>query len=307
MEYVLQTSNLTKIYGAKTVVSKVSINVPKGGIYGLIGRNGAGKTTLLRMAAGLCAATSGSLERFKSADAAKSLKRMGALIEQPALHLKMSAAENLEYYRLLLGVPEKSKIAELLSIVGLADAGRKKAVHFSLGMKQRLGIAIALLGDPDMLVLDEPINGLDPQGVSEVRDLIRTLNRSHDMTILISSHILSELSKIASHYGIIENGILLQELTTEALEQACRRCIRLTVDDIKRASGILETALKLVSYDIPDKNTIRVFEYTDIGRLNTTLVQAGVTVTGIQYAGNDIENYFLNLIAGGTEREKHFS
>jgi ABC-2 type transport system ATP-binding protein len=215
MEYVLQTKSLTKQYKSFQALSGLSMHVPKGAIYGFVGKNGAGKTTLIRLICGLQEPTSGdySLYGIDSRDKAitKSRRRMGAVVETPSIYLDMTAEENLKQQYLILGLPSYEGIPELLKLVGLNNTGRKKAKHFSLGMKQRLGIAVALCGDPDFLVLDEPVNGLDPQGIVEIRELILKLNRERQITVLISSHILDELSKLATHYGIIDGGHMVKE------------------------------------------------------------------------------------------------
>lgn len=302
MEYVLQTDSLTKIYGHTKVVNAVSMHVKKGSIYGFIGKNGAGKTTFMRMAAGLAAPDAGSMTLFGSGNLEKQRVRIGTLIESPGLYPGMTAEENLETVRRSLGILERSRIRELLELTGLSDTGRKKTKHFSMGMKQRLGIAIALLRNPDFLILDEPINGLDPAGIKEVRDLLLRLNHEKQITILISSHILGELSKIATHYGIIRNGSLIQEFDTDGLEQHCRRCLRLVVDQPHQSAGILERILHIHNYDVPDPHTLRIFErLDDSADINRTLVQNGVSLKESYLAGQDLEGYFMELTGSSAE------
>jgi ABC-2 type transport system ATP-binding protein len=228
MEYVLQTHGLTKQYKHFQALSGLSMHVPKGAIYGFVGKNGAGKTTLIRLICGLQEPTAGDFTLYgiqnSTRDIVKSRRRMGAVVETPSIYLDMTAEENLKQQYLILGLPSYEGIQELLKLVGLENTGRKKAKHFSLGMKQRLGIAVALCGDPDFLVLDEPVNGLDPQGIVEIRELILKLNRERQITVLISSHILDELSKLATHYGIIDGGHMVKELSAEELDNLCRKC-----------------------------------------------------------------------------------
>lgn len=208
MEYAIQSFNLDKIYRRKKVLENVSINVPRGSIYGLVGRNGAGKTTLMRVLCGLAEVSKGNYRLFNSENLNEGYKRLGILIEKPGIFGDMTAIDNMEYFRKLYGIPEEECMKELLEAVGLDWKNKKKVKNFSLGMKQRLGIAISLIGNPDLLILDEPINGLDPQGVFEIRKLLIKLNEEKGVTIFISSHILSELFKMATNYGIIENGNL---------------------------------------------------------------------------------------------------
>lgn len=297
MEYVLKTDSLTKIYGHSKVVNAVSMHVEKGSIYGFIGKNGAGKTTFMRMAAGLAAPSAGSMTLFGSSNLEKQRIRIGTLIENPGLYANMTAQENLETVRLSLGIPDRSRIKELLELTGLSDTGKKKTKHFSMGMKQRLGIAISLLRNPDFLILDEPINGLDPAGIKEVRDLLLRLNREKQITILISSHILGELSKIATHYGIIRNGCLIQEFDTNELEQNCRRCLKVIVDHPQQAAGILERTLNIHNYDVPQPDMLRIFEeLPNSAEINRVLIQNGVSLKESYLAGQDLEGYFMELL-----------
>lgn len=297
MEYVLKTDSLTKIYGHSKVVNAVSMHVEKGSIYGFIGKNGAGKTTFMRMAAGLASPSAGSMTLFGSSNLEKQRIRIGTLIESPGLYAGMTAQENLETVRLSLGIPDRSRTKELLELTGLSDTGKKKTKHFSMGMKQRLGIAIALLRNPDFLILDEPINGLDPAGIKEVRDLLLRLNREKQMTILISSHILGELSKIATHYGIIRNGCLIQEFDTNELEQNCRRCLKIIVDHPQQAAGILERTLNIHNYDVPQPDMLRIFEVLEnSAEINRILIQNGVSLKESYLAGQDLEGYFMELL-----------
>lgn len=300
MEYLLQTNGLTKQYGRKNAVDHVNLHVRQGAIYGLIGRNGAGKTTILRMIAGLASPTAGEIALFGETGkrALYMTSRIGTLIETPGLYPNMSAAENLRLKCLALGVRKKGVIAELLDTVGLNGAGNKRVKNFSLGMKQRLGIALALVGDPDLLVLDEPINGLDPQGIVEVRETLARLNRERGITFIVSSHILEELSKIATDYGIIHNGVLLQELTQEELLTRCSERIELRTDDTKRACVVLEE-MGIRSYKVADAGTIQIFErLNDSGSITMQLAQKGIKTLSITVRNEALEDYYLNLTGG---------
>lgn len=297
---LLETRNLTKQYGHYKAVNGVSLHIKKGAIYGFIGRNGAGKTTCLKMISGLAEATDGEIELFgyKGKDLRQIRSRVGCLIEAPGLYDSMTAYENLNIKCKLFGIKKKGYIEEILRVVGLDNVGRKKTKHFSLGMKQRLGIGLALVGEPDLLVLDEPINGLDPQGIAEIRDTILRLKNERSMTICISSHILEELSKIATDYGIIHNGSLLQELTREELMKKCSERMELTLDNPRGAIPVLD-AMGFVNYQVVDKERIHIFERLNESALvNMELAKAGIPVKGISITSEELETYFLNLTGG---------
>ena len=299
-ELLLQTRNLTKQYGRHRAVDDVNMHIKKGAIYGFIGRNGAGKTTCLKMISGLSAPSYGEIEMFgyKGKDLQKVRSRVGCLIEAPGLYGNMSAFDNLNIKCKLTGIKKKGYIEELLKTVGLDAVGEKKTKHYSLGMKQRLGIALALVGEPDLLILDEPINGLDPQGIVEVRETIQKLAKERGMTICISSHILEELSKIATDYGIIHNGCLVQELTREELMKKCSERIELTLDNPKQAIPVLDD-MGFNSYQVIDKEHIHIFERLgESANLNMELAKAGIPVKGISITSEELENYFLRLTGG---------
>lgn len=299
MEYILKTNNISKVYGGNKVVKNINMNIEKGAIYGFIGKNGAGKTTFMRMVAGLAAPTEGSMELFGSTELEKQRKRIGTLIEHAGVYNNMTARENLEIVRRSFGVTEKNAVTDMLAFVGLADTGKKKVKNFSMGMKQRLGIAIALFCNPDFLILDEPINGLDPEGIIEIRELLLKLNKERNMTILISSHILGELSKIATHYGIIRSGELIEEFEAGALQERCRRCQKLIVDNDELAVSILEEKLGIHNYDVPQEGIIRVFDHFDLQEsMNRELIQGGVNIRESYLAGQDLEGYFMELLGG---------
>ncbi len=296
MEYVLTTENVTKVYGKNKVVNRVNMHMKKGSIYGFIGKNGAGKTTFMRMVAGLAAPTEGEIELFGSKNLERERMRVGCLIENPGAFAHMTAKENLEIIRRQFGISEPA-VDSMLEFVGLAEAGRKKVKNFSMGMKQRLGIAVALLRNPDFLILDEPINGLDPEGIIEIRELLLKLNKEREISILISSHILGELSKIASDYGIIRDGVLVDEFEADELENRCRRCQKIIVDQPELAAGILEEQLHIKGYDIPEQNTIRIFDDLEkAAETNRALILGGVNIKESYFAGQDLEGYFMELL-----------
>lgn len=297
MDYILKTENLTKVYGKKKVVNAVSMHVKKGDIYGFIGKNGAGKTTFMRMVAGLAAPNEGEMELFGKKDLEKQRVRIGTLIENPGVYPNMTARDNLEIARRSYGITDKNAVDEMLAFVGLADTGKKKVKHFSMGMKQRLGIAIALFKNPDFLILDEPINGLDPAGIKEIRDLLLKLNQEKQITILISSHILGELSKVATRYGIIRDGSLIEEFAAEELSEKCCRCQKLAVDDTQKASVLLEEKLHITEYDVPEPGVLRIFGHLDeTAKVNRELIESGVEVVESYLAGQDLEGYFMELL-----------
>ncbi|MDF2543723.1 MAG: bcrA [Herbinix sp.] len=296
MEYVLQTENLTKVFGKKPAVRQVKLNVKKGDIYGFIGKNGAGKTTLIRMAAGLASPSEGTIHLFESNDLDEQRKKVGTMIENPAVYPHLTAKQNLTNYCYLLGLDPKEHVEPMLQFVGLTDTGKKKAKNFSLGMKQRLAIGIALLNNPEFLMLDEPINGLDPTGIKEIREMILKLNKEKSITILISSHILGELSKIATRYGVINDGCMIDEFTKEELEERCTQALEIKVDDLKRSEEIIRK-LGITDYKVLDENKLRM--QTNIeraGEINTELAKSGVMVMSSTVVGMDLEDYFMNLM-----------
>lgn len=300
MDYVLQTDGLTKRYRKSLALDGLTMRVPKGAIYGFVGKNGAGKTTLIRLICGLQAATSGSFAlygvRNDSPEISRSRRRMGAIVEAPAIYADMTAEENLRQQYLVLGLPSFDGIDELLKLVGLENAGKKKVKRFSLGMKQRLGIAVALVGNPDFLVLDEPVNGLDPQGIVELRELILKLNRERQITVLISSHILDELSRLATHYGIIDHGRMVKELSAEELDAACRKCARVEVSDIAALSRVLD-AMGL-EYKIISDNTADIYAKVNVTRLVLALVKENCEVLSMTERDESLESYFISLTGG---------
>lgn len=298
--YLLCTRGLTKKFGHYNAVDHVNLHIPKGSIYGFIGRNGAGKTTCLKMISGLSTPTEGEIEIFgyKGLELGRMRSRIGCLIEAPGLYENMTAYENLKTKCLFCGIHKKGYIEDILEMVGLADTGKKKTKHFSMGMKQRLGIGLALVGEPDLLVLDEPINGLDPQGIAEIRATLYRLQQERSLTILISSHILEELSKIATDYGIIHNGTLLQELTKEELMRRCGERIEITLDVPEKAVPVLDR-LGFTKYQVTDKTHIQIYErLNESAMLNMELSKVGIPVRGIVITSEELESYYLNLTGG---------
>ncbi|MGN0495745.1 MAG: ATP-binding cassette domain-containing protein [Lachnospiraceae bacterium] len=301
MDYILKTNHLTKKYKNFQALDGLTMNVPKGSIYGFVGKNGAGKTTLLRLICGLQEPTSGDFTLYGIRNDNKSIinsrRRMGAVIENPSIYPDMTAEDNLKQQYLILGLPSFDGIRDLLKLVGLENTGKKKAKDFSLGMKQRLGIAIALAGDPDFLVLDEPVNGLDPQGIVELRELILKLNREKQITVLISSHILDELSKLATHYGIIDNGHMVKELSAIELDAACRKCVRMEVTNTSALSRVLDSMN--LDYKIISDTTADVFAKINVTRLTTALANENCEVVSMQERDESLESYYISLIGGG--------
>lgn len=300
MEYVLQTNALKKVYKNYTALQNLSMHVPKGSIYGFVGKNGAGKTTLIRLVCGLQRETNGEILLYgtssRQKEIAKVRRRIGAVIETPSIYLNMTAKENLKEQYRILGLPSYDGIEELLSLVGLSDTGKKKAGNFSLGMRQRLGIAIALAGNPDFLILDEPVNGLDPQGIIEMREMILKLNRERGITVLISSHILDELSRLATHFGFIDRGHIVKEISAEELDRACRKCTHLIVSDTKILSCVLDE-LKM-EYTILSQEEADVFDTVNVTELVLKLAARNCEVKQIRQREESLENYYINLLGG---------
>ena len=300
MEYVLKVNALCKSYKNFKALNGFTMNVPKGAIYGFVGKNGAGKTTLIRLICGLQEPTSGeyALYGLKNTDKEilKSRRRMGAVVETPSIYLDLTAVDNLKEQYRILGIPSYDSIPELLRLVGLENTKNKKAKNFSLGMRQRLGIAIALAGDPDFLVLDEPANGLDPQGIIEMRELILKLNREHQITVLISSHILDELSRLATHYGFIDNGRMVKEISAEELEASCRKCVRLEVTNVKALVRVLDEMK--IDYIIISDNVADVFAKVNVSKLTLALSKENCEVVSIQEREESLESYYVSLIGG---------
>ncbi|MCI8546725.1 MAG: ATP-binding cassette domain-containing protein [Clostridia bacterium] len=296
---VLETINLTKKYKKFIALDNASITIKKSDIYGLIGRNGAGKTTLMKVITTLTNKTSGEFKLFDSSDSelTESKRRIGCLIENPAFFPNMSAYKNLKYYAIQKGIIDEKQIDEALKLVNLNEVKNKKFKTFSLGMKQRLGIALAILDNPDFIILDEPINGLDPIGISDLRETFKKLNEERDITILISSHILSELYAVATKFCIIEKGKVIKELTKEELDLECSKCIVIKTDNVKKAATVLEKELKTTNYKVIDDKEIRLYDYLEQSNsVNKSLIKNDVNVMSIAETGISLEDYFKEVI-----------
>ena len=298
MDYVLETKSLLKSYRHVEALSGVDMHVPKDSIYGLVGRNGAGKTTLMRVVAGMQKENGGTYLLFgvdkNSREIKKERKRVGAMIESPAIFHDLSAEDNLKMQYRILGLPSFDTIPEILSTVGLENTGNKKAGSFSFGMKQRLGIAMAIAGNPDLLILDEPINGLDPEAIVEMRELILRLNREMNMTIIVSSHILDELAKVATYYGFIDSGRMVKEVSAVDMEKEYRKALRIKVESIEKAAIALTSLGN--DYSVIDDNTLDIFG--DIGIKEVLDVLSGAGIKDIEKRNENLEGYFINTMGG---------
>ena len=294
MDTILKTNALVKKYGETTILNNINMTINRGDIYGFVGKNGAGKTTFMRTVLSLTSPTSGEIKLFGDKTIEEVGLRVGSLIEAPGLYKNSTAYENLKRFSIIYGADEE-KIPEILELVGLANTGNKKAKDFSLGMRQRLGIAIALLGDPEILLLDEPINGLDPAGIKDIRDLILKLNKEKNITFLISSHLLDELAKVVTKYGFINNGTLFEEIEAKSLLEKCKQQVVIEVDDTKKALSILETMIDKKLIKTKD-NTILIDSKEDTAFINTKLVNGGVSVSSIYSNSISLEDYFMERI-----------
>ena len=296
--FAVETTALTKTYKGKNAVSHLDLRVREGAIYGFIGRNGAGKSTTLKMLCGLAAPTSGEIRLFgKPVNDPISARRVGCLIESTGLYPNMTARKNMIMKAKCMGLADEKNVDQVLGIVGLSDTGSKKAKFFSMGMKQRLGIALALLGNPDLLILDEPINGLDPEGIREIRQLIQELNEQ-GKTLIISSHILGELSRISTHYGIIKDGQLTEQISREDLEKKCKDYYQVEVDNTKRALALITEQKPQVNAEVYDNRTLRLYDLKDGAWLNRLFVENQVQVYSSGFHHMDLEEYFLYRMDG---------
>lgn len=298
-EVILSMKDVTKIYNETKALDKVSIEINRGDIYGIIGNNGAGKTTIMRIISGQSFVSSGTMELFgsKDDDVRKQRKRLGCLIENPGFCYSMTAYENLEYFRIQFGIPGKENINKVLEEVGLRDCGKKKYKDFSLGMKQRLGIALAILNSPELLILDEPTNGLDPEGIIEIRNILINLNKKKNTTILISSHILSELSNIATKYGFLKNGKIIEEISMEDLQRKCENYIDITVDKVEAMCIVLEKELNYKNYKVYANNHIHLYQgIDDIKKICETAVLNNIGILEVVRKVKNLENYYMNMM-----------
>jgi ABC-2 type transport system ATP-binding protein len=301
-EFAIRTINLSKKYGRDFAVENLNLNIRLGEIYGFIGKNGAGKTTAIRMITGVAAPSSGEIQLFDKhtqSEVEMARKRIGVLMDHPAIYPNMTTYENLEVYRLQRGIPGRECIEKVSELLQLEEFKNKKVKNFSLGMKQKLGIAIALLGDPELLILDEPINGLDPVVIVEIRELLKKLRKDKNTTILISSHILSELYQLATCFGIIHEGRLLEELTLKELDEKCKVSLNIKVDDTNKAVLILENKLNTRNFKVLQDNTIKVYDYIDdVKTVSKIITSNGVNIEQLVSKGDSLEDYFVNLIGG---------
>lgn len=302
---ILEANSLTKQYRHTLALDRINLRIEKGKIYGFIGQNGAGKTTFLRLIAGLSYPTAGSISLWGKSggtEIQQQRKRMGCMIETPALYPNLTAYQNLEVQRIQRGIPDKGVIAKYLEMTGIEDTGKKAVKNFSLGMRQRLGIAAALLNAPEFLILDEPINGLDPAGIVEIRNLLKRLNREYGMTILVSSHILEELYQTASRFILIHKGRIIEEISDGELNERCRRHIAIRAKETERALLVLEENLHTENLQLMPDGTIRLYEYLDnteaVARI---LMEAGVLVTSLNLSGDTLEDYFLGKVGAACE------
>lgn len=302
-EYVIQTTNLVKDFKKFRAVDNVNLNIKRGEIYGLIGKNGAGKTTLLKMITSLISKTEGKISLFgaeNQKEYTNQLRRVGSVIETPVAYPNLTAEQNLKYYCTQYGVADTSMVQKTLQKVGLKDTGKKKFKDFSLGMKQRLGIAIALIGNPDLLILDEPINGLDPIGIMEFRQLMEKLNQEEQVTIIISSHILSELYHVATTFGFIEKGQLINELTKTEFDELVNEAVSFKVEDVTQAVTVMENTFADISYKVLDDKEVRIYNHlNDAAQINMQLNLAGLPVFEMARKGADLEEYFKDLVMTG--------
>ena len=299
-EIICQTKDLCKNYKNVHVLENVNLSIKRGEIYGLIGENGAGKSTLIRILTGLAFKSSGGINLFGKTERLQCERaKIGCTVEMPALYKDMTAEQNLEIQRVQRGIPNKKCISKTLELVGLDNTNEKKVNNFSLGMKQRLSLAIALLGEPEFLILDEPVNGLDPTGIIELREMLKKLTKENHVTILISSHILSELNQLATCYGFLHHGKLLRQITAAQLGEECKRHIKLKTNDTKRAATIIEEYLKIKNFSVYPDNYIRIYEkLEEIHSISKTLFSNGIIVEELSIQGVDLETYFENLIGG---------
>lgn len=299
-EYAVRTKNLSKIYGKKAAVSHMNMEVKAGDIYGFIGPNGSGKSTTLKMCCGLVHPNEGEITLYDMPVTDQMARsRVGMLIEDAGVYPNLSARDNMILNAKCLGLTDMCSVDRILDLVNLTDAGKKKTKQFSMGMKQRLGIAMALLGNPDLLILDEPINGLDPEGIREIRECLIRLNEEAGKTILISSHILGELSKIATRYGVIKNGTLIEQISKQKLEEKCRDYLNVNVDQADKAVALLSEQVPGINYEVYDRNEIHVFDFLDAAAITALLVQNDISVHACSLHQLDLEQYFFELMEGG--------
>lgn len=302
MEYVMELDGLTKSFRKRKAVDNFTLKMEKGHIYGLIGPNGAGKTTIMKMMAGLTEPDSGTMKFFGSDEVDSKRKRMSFIIEEPYMEYNMTARDNMKYLMYLRGVADENRVDELLDFVGLRDTGRKVAGQFSLGMRQRLGLAMSLISKPEIMILDEPINGLDPEGILDIRNMLADLVRNEKMTILISSHILKELSALCTDYAIVREGCLIEELSAEELERKTRSYVVLKTNDIGKTTAILEEKLDIHEYKVTYENEIMIYERLgEIEKISQTVTDNNLVITRLNPEGESLEEYYIGRVGGDNE------
>lgn len=302
MKDIIKTYNLSKKYGENYALKDVNLTVKQGDIYGLVGNNGAGKTTLLRLLTGQAKNYTGEFKLFDKSsdkDLEKVRKNTGTIIEAPSFYSDLTVKENMEYYRIQRGIPNKNKVLEYLKLVNLYTNRNKKFSSLSLGMKQRLGLALAVMNEPELLILDEPINGLDPSGIMGIRNLLLKFNKEKNITIIISSHILGELSNIATCYGFLSNGVLIEEISKEKLEEKCTSYLAVKVNNFKKMTALLELELGYKNYKVMPDGTIEIYDRSrNPEEVSNIAVKNGLGLTSIQEKSIELENYYMSLIGG---------
>ena len=305
IENIIECSQLTKHYHKHCALDHLDLKIAKGEIFGLIGQNGAGKSTLMKMLAGLTHPSEGTFKLFGNHPEQDPYvyRRIGALIEQPGIYGNMNAMSNMHIKALSMGCDETKELIELLKLCGLDPKSKKKVKSYSLGMKQRLGLAMAMIGNPELLILDEPVNGLDPQGIMDIRTALLKINHERNVTILLSSHILEELSKMATSYGIIKDGVLMQQMSRDELENSCKDYCLIHVHDVKKALVILEEKGHVKQYQVIENGIIHVYDEIDTSMINEMLVKSDVPVYEIGMHKQNLESYFLNLVGGASHVE----
>lgn len=305
-DYVIETKQVTKTYGTLLALDHVNIHVKRGSIYGLVGDNGAGKSTLLKLLAGHSYATEGEIQLFGKhgeKELESNRKKIGFMIEQSGFFPNMTVEQTLKYYSIQKGIPDRRKIDEMIKLTGLEEKRNSKGGKLSLGQKQRLGLAIAMMGEPQLLVLDEPINGLDPSGIIEFRNLLHRLNEEKNITILLSSHILSELQQIATTYGFLSKGILIEEISSHALLEKCSDCIEIRVSDVEKYSVLLERNFSKETYKVLPENNIRIYKPQAQAEAYSKLAsENGIYITGMRTIQASLEDYYMELKKRGAEK-----
>ncbi|MGN0153344.1 MAG: ABC transporter ATP-binding protein [Lachnospiraceae bacterium] len=306
-QVIVDVNGLEKQYKKQKVVKGIDFQVKKGSICGLIGPNGAGKTTIMKMLGGMVIPTGGTISLFgaeKEDDLAKARSRMSFMIETPYMKMNLTAKQNLEKQRLQKGIPDKGRIDEVLELVGLHDVGNKRIKEYSLGMRQRLGIANAMLAKPEMMILDEPINGLDPEGIVEIRELLVKLNQEQDITIMISSHILSELAQMCTDYLFIQKGQIRKAITDEALQAECRSFLGIHTDNDALALAVLQEKLHTENFEVKEDGSIKLFDYLEeVKTVSKTLYDNGVIPLELFRGGENLEEYYMSMIGGNEDVE----